>query len=194
MNINLSNLGGLVGVLVSVILPIGCSPVVFTDAQVTLKVAPQSSQGYQALALDPTFCYALNITGAYPALQSDPFVGATCPGGTGGVGLASGLYSVGDEAVVDLPSGGGIKFDLIAFPKNGTCQGAFSLVATGPGVFTGYVNGAQISTAPRLVATTVATVLPGLNEITLAAVANEAANLVGQSYTCGQAPTIQTLF
>lgn len=171
-----------------------CSPLVFPSAKVTLRVSPQTkSPNYRAQALDPGFCYALNITGPYPGLQSDPYVGASCPGGTGGVGLAAGLYNVGDEALLDVPAGGGIKFDLIAFPKNGSCSGAFNLVASAPGEFAGYLNGNQISTAPRWVATTVATVVPGLNEITLDPLPNESATTLGQPYTCGQAPVLSVI-
>lgn len=153
-----------------------CSLIPQQNVSVQLKIKPPSAQLSAALArsaltdkgsptasarLRTDFCYAINVTGDHPLLGSvTQDQAALCQKGGPRPGLVKGLYKVGDVAVLEVPAGAKRRFDLLAFPMQGTsCEGSFELSQTAPGDFSAKLGGTVIPTGSVVAATAVQDVI-----------------------------------
>lgn len=156
------------------------------QAMISISVKPH---GVSPQSLSPDRCYALHVSGDHSLLKRDSFAGQSCREGASGVGIASGLHSLGDEVTLTVPIGRQRRIDLISFDRPAAgCGGEFALTATAKGVFRGTLNGSALSDAPKLSASLTMDVVPGPQVAELVAI-DPTSTLA--DYTCTGGPQIQ---
>ncbi len=161
----------------------GEAPRNLEPVRVVVKVkSPESRSGLVSpQRLPDDYCYALNVTGEAGALKPVAPSGESCAVGSPDLGLVKGLYKVGDEVALEIPVGRA-RFDLIGFPRNGDCSGAFAARALAPGRFVATLKGVEGSVPAKLIATQVANVQAGTQTVQLDP--QSQGGVVGVDYAC----------
>lgn len=192
-----------------------CAPVVdYPEAQLTLTfdgstTATRNSNlsgGGQNYTLPSDVCYVLHLSAEHPEFNrgptqppSEPFPNTECPVMPNKFGKMIGTFNVGAEVELDVPALPSMKIDLLAIDKTefgGSCPTGFTLDVQpdpndpGRSFVTPRLNGVEMANiGPQnigVVGTATASIVPGINEISLQAVTNPDDFTLGRNYFCDE--------